>query len=62
MDWIRYSIGNTRATNTMPMSLGGAPQIQSSGKGVGGGPSNQLIEQARSLMRLVFTRIFGRIN
>ncbi len=30
MNWIRYSIGNTRAQNTMPMSIG-APQVHASG-------------------------------
>ena len=61
MNWIRYSIGNTRANNLMPLSIG-APVVHASGKGVGGGPANELIEQARSLMRLVFSRIFGRVN
>ncbi len=30
MNWIRYSIGNTRAFNTMPLSIG-APQVHASG-------------------------------
>lgn len=30
MNWIRYSIGNTRAFNTMPLSIG-APQVHAPG-------------------------------
>lgn len=59
MNWITYSIGNTRANNTMPMSIG-APQVHASGKLVVG--ANNLIEQARSIMRFAFSRVFGRVN
>ena len=36
MNSIRYSIGNTRAQNTMSLSIGsGTPQVHASGKLVG---------------------------
>lgn len=34
MNWIRYSIGNTKANATMPLSIG-APQVLSSGPPAG---------------------------
>ena len=59
MNWIRYSIGNTRANNSMPLSIG-APLVHASGQG--GGVVDELIAQARSTFRFVFSRIFGRVN
>lgn len=60
MNWIRYSIGNTRANNSMPQSIG-APLVHASGQG-GAPPADDLIAQARATFRFVFSRVFGRVN
>lgn len=57
---MRMIIPNTQTFHTAPHSLWSAGSFISSGQA--GAAADDLIAQARSTFRFVFSRIFGRVN